>query len=97
MSQIVTNGKRRSTTTKHTTHAILVKMNIYGGGHAKITRSGNTTRSRKRSLRQITMHDTNATNRKLALGGDVTKTYICEAQWGLGLGFRERGDQKWDQ
>jgi hypothetical protein len=61
-SQVATNGKRRSTPTKHDTQVSLIKMHISEGGPAKIVRSGNTTRSRKRSLRQTTMHDTNVTD-----------------------------------
>jgi hypothetical protein len=54
--------------TKHTTQVSLIKMHISEGGPAKIKRSGNTTRSRKRSLRQTTMHDTNATDSEQASG-----------------------------
>jgi hypothetical protein len=93
-SQVATNGKRRSTPTKMHTQVNLVKMNISEGRPAKIARSGNTTRSRKRSLHQTTMHDTNVTDSEHALGDDMTKTYIHEAQWALGLGFGEREDQK---
>jgi hypothetical protein len=49
-SQVATNGKRRSTPTRRMTQVHIIKMHILEGGPAKITRSRNATRSRKRSL-----------------------------------------------
>jgi hypothetical protein len=37
------------------------------------------------------MHDTNVKNREHELGDDTPKTYICEAQWKLGLCFWSEG------
>jgi hypothetical protein len=69
-------------------------MDISKGGPSKITRSENTTRSRKSSLHYTTMHDTNATDSEHALGDDTKKTYIHETQWALGLGFWREGRPK---
>jgi len=59
-SQVATSGKKKSNPTKHTSQVIPLNMHILEGINTQITRRGNTNRSRKRSLRQTTMYDTNA-------------------------------------
>jgi hypothetical protein len=71
-------------------------MNVFGGRPAKILRSGKTTKSRKRSLHQTTMHDTNATDSEHALSNNTKNTYIREAQWALCLGFGREKRLKMD-